>query len=170
MSIDEYINECRNYMKYGGLQEKYAEEKDVEEDLLSFIQGRSMQIIIKNQVYCDCPKKGQEDYIIDLVIKADDGYLPIEIKHCISANKPEIDEDLDKLDFYSQHYEDIPLGLFIYYTKNEYDVLAYNLNPEPSLIDIKECNFYYKIVYRDKKRFDSGNAISFDKRWNAKEM
>lgn len=167
-NIGEYIEDCMQYMRIAG--NKFKKEKDVEEALLTYVAGLSLGTIIKNQVDSDSPNdKKVDNYTIDLVIKASDGYLPIEIKHSVSATEPEMQDDLEKLEFYVQHYSDMPLGMQVYYSDKEFDSLTIGLVSIPNIID-KKVNFFYKLVYKGNYVHDESKAISFDDRWEAKEM
>ena len=165
------FNDILSYMQWGGFADKYDVEKDVEEDLLLWIQNGLMEIIVKNQVECDSEDSKKDDYyVIDLVVKTLNGYFPIEIKHVISATEQNIKDDLGKLDFYSRHYYDMPVGLFIYYSDKEKDPLTNGLLCVPNILDNKKSHFYYRIVMRDYSKYDASKAIRFTDRWNAKEM
>lgn len=167
-SIKDYLDKCNAYMFLGGLKENYADEKEVEEDIYLFLNGVEMLPQIKNQVDCDCPKGiNKQNYTIDLVIKAEDGYLPIELKHSISATKEEIEEDIQKLEFYIHHYSDMPYGLLMYYTDKKNDPLANILRPS-FVIDNNKRRFFYLLVYRKGDTSNLPNN-SFDKRWDAKK-
>lgn len=168
-SVKDYLDNCNTYMFLGGLKKHYAEEKEVEEDICLFINGIAMLPQIKNQVDCDCPKTANKNnYTIDIVIKAEDGYLPIELKHSISATKEEIEEDIHKLEFYTQYYSDMPYGLLIYYTDKKDDPLIKMLHPSV-VIDINQRHFYYLLIARDKLSQGNLQNNSFDGRWEAKE-
>lgn len=170
-NIQQSFDEIRFYMQIGGLLDKYEIEKDVEEDLLIWIACGIQETIVKNQVECDSEEGKDEDYyLVDLVIKTSNGYFPIEIKHVISATEDNINDDFDKLDFYSRHYCDIPAGLFIYYTDKEKDALTKDLIRVENILEKKKSNFYYKIIMRDNSRYEPSKAISFADRWKAKEM
>lgn len=169
-SINDYIAICNKYMFLGGVKKNYADEKEVEEDICLYISGIvEMLPHIKNQVDCDCPKEiNKQNYTIDLVIKAEDGYLPIELKHSISATKEEIEEDFEKLQFYTNCYQDMPIGMFIYYTQiTPLDPLACKLDPVQNVLG--KTNFYYKLITRDNNQYNADEAISFDGRWDAKK-
>lgn len=170
-NIQQSFDDIRFYMQWGGFADKYDIEKDVEEDLLLWIACGIQETIIKNQVPSDSEKgKDENFYLIDLVIKTSNGYFPIEIKHVISATEDNISDDFKKLDFYTRHYSDMPAGLFIYYTDKEMDTLTKGLVRVQNILDVKKSNFYYKIIKRDSSRYDASKAISFDERWNAKEI
>ena len=169
-NIKDYLDNCSAYMFIGGLEDNFSDEKKLEENILLFFRGIEMLPQIKNQVDCDCPKvANKNNYTIDLVIKAEDGYLPIELKHSGSVTKAEIEEDIFKLEFYTQHYLDMPYGLLIYYSDMKDDPLAKGLCPSP-VIDKNRRRFYYLLVGKNKIEGNNQNPISFNQRWDAKEM
>lgn len=170
-NLQQTFDDILSYMQWGGLSDKFEVEKEVEEDLLLWIACGIMETIVKNQVVCDSEVKKNEDfYLIDLVIKTSNGYFPIEIKHVVSATKENIKDDMKKLDFYTRHYSDMPVGLFVYYTDKERDALTKGLIRVQNILDKKKSNFYYRIIMRDSNKYNSYDAISFDERWEAKEM
>ena len=169
-NIEDYLDSCSTYMFIGGLGDDFSDEKKVEENILLFFRGIEMLPQIKNQVDCDCPKAANKNnYTIDLVIKAEDGYLPIELKHSSSATKAEIEEDILKLEFYTQRYFDMPYGLLIYYSDKKDDPLAKRLYPSPA-IDKNRRRFYYLLVGKNKIEGNNQKPISFNQRWDAKKM
>lgn len=164
-SITDYLDSCSTYMFIGGIGKDLSDEKKVEDDMCLFMHGVEMLPQIKNQVDCDCPKvANKNNYTIDLVIKAEDGYLPIELKHSISATIEELEEDIHKLEFYTQHYIDMPYGLLIYYTDKKDDTTKNILKPA-IVINNDNRRFYYLLV----KKNNHPNGISFEQRWDAKK-
>ena len=163
-NIKDYLDRCSTYMFIGGIGKDLSNEKMIEEDMCLFMHGIEMLPQVKSQVDCDCPKvANKKNYTIDVVIKAEDGYLPIELKHSISATREEVEEDILKLDFYTQHYSDMPCGLLIYYTDKKDDPIKEILKPSIA-IDENNRRYYYLLV----KRQNDSQGISFEQRWDAK--
>lgn len=165
--LHEIIDWIRNgmFLQFGAEEVKFDIEKDVEDQILSCWSGTNIIGTIKNQVLCDAPDANE--YIIDLVIKANDGFLPIEIKHSASATYDEVKEDIEKLKYYVEHYSDMPQGVLIYFTKKANDPLTGGM----SHISINNTRgFYYHIIERNIDTYNEHNSISFVDRWEAKEI